>query len=82
MPEDSPLVCALKEAYTEITEEPAYCLAVGGATYARAFENAVTFGPLFPGKPSVEHGPDEYIEIDTLIKNAQIIANAIIKICV
>lgn len=81
IPEDSPLVQTLKQAYTEVTGEPAYCIAVGGATYARAFENAVTFGPLFPGKPSVEHGPDEYIEIDTLIKNAQIIANAIIKLC-
>ena len=75
------LVVKLKEAYTEITGEPAYCMAIGGATYARAFENAVTFGPLFPGQPSVEHGPDEYIEIDALMKNAQIIANAIIKLC-
>ena len=81
VPEDSMLVVKLKEAYTEITGEPAYCMAIGGATYARAFENAVTFGPLFPGQPSVEHGPDEYIEIDALMKNAQIIANAIIKLC-
>ena len=79
--EDNPLVVALKQAYTEISGEKAYCIAVGGATYARAFENAVTFGPVFPGQPSVEHGPDEYIEIDSLMKNAQIIANAIIKLC-
>jgi len=81
VPEDSPLIQTLKEAYTEITGEPAYCIAIGGATYARAFPNAVTFGPLFPGAPSVEHGPDEYIEIETLVKNAQIIANAIVKLC-
>ena len=81
VPEDSELITKLKEAYSEITGEDAYCFAIGGATYARAFDNAVTFGPLFPGKPSVEHGPDEYIEIDTLMKNAQIIANAIIKLC-
>lgn len=81
VPEDSLLVETLKQAYTEVTGQPAYCKAVGGATYARAFDNAVTFGPLFPGKPSVEHGPDEYIEVDTLIKNAQIMANAIIKLC-
>lgn len=81
VPEDSPLVEALKQAYTEVTGEPAYCVAIGGATYARAFDNAVTFGPLFPGKPSVEHGPDEYIEIDTLVKNAHIIANSIMKLC-
>ncbi len=81
VPEDSELVTKLKEAYTEITGEEAYCFSIGGATYARAFENAVTFGPVFPGQPSVEHGPDEYIEIETLIKNAQIIANAVIKLC-
>ena len=79
--EDSPLVIALKEAYTEITGEEAYCISIGGATYARAFENAVTFGSLFPGQPNVEHGPDEYIETESLIKNAEIIANAIIKLC-
>lgn len=79
--EDSPLVIALKEAYTEMTGEDAYCISIGGATYARAFENAVTFGSLFPGQPNVEHGPDEYIEIDSLIKNSEIIANAIIKLC-
>jgi succinyl-diaminopimelate desuccinylase len=81
VPEDSPLVTALKEAYSEITGEDAYCISIGGATYARAFENAVTFGSLFPGQPNVEHGPDEYIEIESLIKNAEIIANAIIKLC-
>jgi len=81
VPEDSPLVTSLKEAYTEMTGEDAYCISIGGATYARAFENAVTFGSLFPGQPNVEHGPDEYIEIDSLIKNAEIIANAIIKLC-
>ncbi len=81
VPEDSELVVKLKEAYQEITGDEAYCMSIGGATYARAFENAVTFGPLFPGQPQVEHGPDEYIEIETLIKNAQIIANAVIKLC-
>ncbi|MBT3318496.1 MAG: Sapep family Mn(2+)-dependent dipeptidase [Clostridia bacterium] len=79
--EGSELVVKLKEAYSEVTGDEAYCVSIGGATYARAFENAVTFGPLFPGKPSVEHGPDEYIEIETLMLNAEIIANAIIKLC-
>jgi succinyl-diaminopimelate desuccinylase len=79
--ESSELVTKLKEAYSEVTGNEAYCMSIGGATYARAFANAVTFGPLFPGKPNVEHGPDEYIEIETLMLNAEIIANAIIKLC-
>jgi len=81
VPEESPLVSALKQVYEEATGEKAYCIALGGATYARAFPNAVTFGPLFPGQPKVEHGPDEYIEIDSLMKNARLIANAIAKLC-
>lgn len=79
--EDSELVTKLKEAYTEVTGNDAYCLSIGGATYARAFDNAVTFGSLFPGQPMVEHGPDEYMEIESLIVNAEIIANAIVKLC-
>jgi len=78
--EDSELVTKLKEAYTEVTGDEAYCFSMGGATYARAFENAVSFGALFPGEEHVEHGPDEYIRIDTFIKCAQITANAIMKL--
>jgi succinyl-diaminopimelate desuccinylase len=81
VPEDSELVTKLKQTYAEMTGEEPYCISIGGATYARAFENAVTFGPLFPGQPSVEHGPDEYIDIDSFFKNAEIIADAIIKLC-
>jgi succinyl-diaminopimelate desuccinylase len=78
--EDSELVSKLKEAYTEVTGEKAYCSSIGGATYARAFDNAVSFGALFPGEEHVEHGPDEYIRIETLMKCAQITANAIMKL--
>lgn len=81
VPEDTPLVTTLKETYTEMTGEQAYCIAIGGATYARAFENAVTFGPLFPGMANVEHGPDEYIDIEVFMKNAEIIADAIVRLC-
>ena len=79
--EDSELITTLKEVYKDNTGGEPYCLAIGGATYARAFKNAVTFGPVFPGQPMVEHGPDEYIGIDSLVKNAQIIADAIVRLC-
>jgi succinyl-diaminopimelate desuccinylase len=79
--ENSELIQKLKEAYEETTGEKAYCVAIGGATYARAFENAVTFGARFPQNPHLEHGPDEYIEIGDLVLNAKIIANAIVRLC-
>ncbi len=79
--EDSPLVVGLKKAYEEVTGEPATCLAMGGATYARAFPNAVAFGPIFPGQKSTEHQADEYIEIESFVKMADVIANAIVTLC-
>jgi|AGTN01.2.fsa_nt_gi dipeptidase, putative len=81
VPEDSELITTLKQVYRDNTGNEPYCIAIGGATYARAFKNAVTFGPLFPGQPSVEHGPDEYIEIDSLMKSAQMTADAIVRLC-
>jgi len=40
-------------------------------------KNIVAFGPIMKGQPMVEHKPDEYIEIDSLMKNVQVMAAAI-----
>lgn len=79
--EDTFLVQTLKSVYEECTGQDAYCLAIGGATYARAFENAVTFGATMPGEEGVEHQPNEYIEIDRLVELSQILVNAIVRLC-
>lgn len=79
--EDGFLVTELSKAYEELTGEKAYCLTMGGATYARAFPNCVAFGPLFPGQKGTEHQPDEYIEIDSFIKLADLLAAAIRALC-
>ena len=79
--EDSDFIRSLKEAYEEITNEEAFCISMGGATYARVFKNSVAFGPIFPGEEGTEHQPDEYIEIDSLLKAGDIIANAVLKLC-
>ena len=76
----SPLVETLKKAYTEYTGAEARCLAIGGGTYARAIPGAVAFGPLFPGRPMTEHGPDEYIEVDDLFKATRIYAYAMAEL--
>jgi len=49
---------------------------MGGGTYAKAMPNIVAFGPIFPGDEAVEHKPNEYVELDKLMKNAKIIAAA------
>ena len=43
---DGELVRSLLAAYNEVTGESASPIAIGGATYARAFPNAVAFGPV------------------------------------
>ena len=42
--------------------------------------NIVAFGPIFPGDEVREHKPDEFIEIDKLMRNAQIIAEAMYQL--
>ena len=78
VPEDSPLVQKLLRVYAEQTGQPSYCMAIGGGTYARKLPGrAVAFGMEFPSTPATAHMADEYIIIDELVQNAQIIAHAI-----
>ncbi|MBQ7229898.1 MAG: dipeptidase PepV, partial [Oscillospiraceae bacterium] len=53
---------------------------IGGGTYAKSIPNLLAFGPIFPGDEIREHKPDEYISIDNLVKNAQIIAAAMYEL--
>lgn len=78
---ESELVTGLKTAYEEVTHKKAYCLSIGGATYARAFPNSVAFGPLFPGQDSTAHQPNEYIEINSFVQLADLLAAAIAQLC-
>ena len=55
-------------------------IAIGGATYARAFNNCVSFGMNFPGDEDMCHKVDEFIEIDKLILATNIYAKAIYEL--
>lgn len=78
--EDSTLVRALKDVYQECFGEPGRCVSCSGATYARAFKNSVAFGPVPEDRPSVEHGPNEYIEMEDLLKLAEVLATAMVHL--
>ena len=52
-------------------------MAIGGATFARAFPNTVAFGALFPGRPMTEHQKNEHIELEDLTLMTKIYAQAI-----
>lgn len=74
---DTEFIKKLQKVYEKQFGEKAELISIGGGTYAKAMENIVAFGPIFKGQPMVEHKPDEYIEIDSLMKNIQVMAEAI-----
>ena len=76
IPEDSALVSTLLKVYTQETGLVGKAKSIGGGTYAKMLPNTLAFGPIFPGDEVREHKPDEFMEIDKLLKNAQIIAAA------
>lgn len=76
IPADSELVQSLLKVYREHTGMDGEPKSIGGGTYAKSLPNILAFGPIFPGDEVREHKPDEYMEISSLVKNAQIIASA------
>lgn len=75
-----PLIQVLQKVYREETGDEPELLASGGGTYAKELKNIVAFGPIFPGKPDLDHQANEYIETADLIKNAKIYARAIYEL--
>lgn len=76
--EDDPHIRKLLKVYRDYTgDQKARPLGMGGTTFSKAFRNAVSFGPTFPGMAKVEHQPDEYMEIDHLLKCTEIYALAL-----
>ncbi len=74
---DSLLVKTLMEIYREATgQSDAEPITMTGGTYARTLKNAVAFGPLFPSEEQVAHSPDEYLNINSIMKAAKIYAEA------
>jgi predicted dipeptidase len=80
VPIDSMIVSTLMESYQEITKDlESQPIASGGATYARALDQCVAFGAVLPGKPKVEHQPNEYVNIDDLLIATTVYAQALNK---
>jgi len=77
---ESELIQILQRVYEKHTGEEAKLISIGGGTYARALDNAVAFGPMFPGQKEVAHQPDEYISVSHLVKLAEIYCEAIAKL--
>lgn len=81
VPADSEFVQTLLKVYEAETGDKGYCKAIGGGTYVHNTSGGVAFGAEFPGEVNNMHGADESISLDSLMKNAHIIAHAIIELC-
>ena len=74
MPADHFLIKTLMKVYTEETGFDGTPLSSGGATYARSIDNCVAFGAVFPGGAKTEHQPNEFVDINDLVKATNIYA--------
>lgn len=77
---DNYLVKTLTKIFNEETllnEEP---LTTGGATYARAFDNCISYGMTMPNEEELCHQVDENVDISNLLLATKIYAKAIIEL--
>lgn len=80
IPKDNYLVQTLCNIYNEETNSNLEPIAIGGGTYARAFDNCISFGANFPGNKDMCHQTDEFLDIDALLLSCRIYAKAIIEL--
>jgi len=76
MAPDTPLVQKLTEVYVRCTGLDGTPICIGGGTYAKSIPNILAFGAIFPGEVTRVHESDESISIENLMRNAEIIAEA------
>ncbi|MBR3613810.1 MAG: dipeptidase PepV [Clostridia bacterium] len=77
---DSYLVRTLVDIFNKKSNSNASPIAIGGGTYARAFDNFISYGVTMPGKKDMCHQVDEFIEIDDLILASKIYAEALYEL--
>lgn len=77
---DDYLIRTLCNIYNEETNSNSKPIAIGGATFARAFPNCVSFGANLPGHKDMCHQTDEFISIDNLMLACKIYTRAIYEL--
>ena len=80
IPKDNDLVKLLCNIYNKNTNSNAEPIAIGGGTYARAFQNCISFGANFPGDQDMCHQANEFVDIDKIILACKIYAEAIYEL--
>lgn len=79
--ENSGFVRSLLRVYEKVTGEKGYCITIGGGTYVHEIDGGVAFGAAFTDENCHIHGCGEFITEESLLKNAEIMAETIAEIC-
>ncbi|WP_174269573.1 Sapep family Mn(2+)-dependent dipeptidase [Vibrio ichthyoenteri] len=77
---ESALIQTMGKAYSDVTGMDAQCFSKGAASYARALEYGVAFGPTFPGEATFVHEPNEQLNLESLIKAITIYVKVLISL--
>lgn len=70
-------LCNIFNKKTNLNLEP---IAIGGGTYARAFDNCISFGANFPGDTDMCHQANEFVDIEKLVLASKIYAEAVYEL--
>lgn len=73
-------VQALQAAYMEVMHDSATITTTTGMTYAHKCQSVIPFGPSFPGQNGIAHLPNEWFDLDDLMKCSEIYAYGLAKL--
>ncbi len=77
------LIQALQASFEKVTGDEATLKTIGGTTFAKAFPNAVSFGPTYPKtEKELFHQADENITVEQLMRNVKIYSLALMLLAV
>lgn len=80
-PKDTLLVQKLLAVYEAQTGKKGACIAIGGGTYVHDIPGGVAFGVEEPGWDYHMHGDNEYLPVDQLCQNTEMMVAAILALC-
>lgn len=80
VPADSELIKTLVSVYEQETGLEGTPKSSGGATYAKALDNCVAFGAMFPFDEKTEHQENERVDIKNMIKATEIYALSVYRL--
>ena len=80
VPADTEFIQTLCRVYEDVTGNEAVLSAIGGGTYARAFQNCVCFGAVYPGETLTVHSPNERTAKVNILLNTCMYGKAIYEL--